>query len=909
MPGQTTQGAGPLTRISGQLLNGDDIDVYVIRIDNPPGFLASTSASAGGSASFDTQLFLFNVQGNGVSHNDDDPQGGLQSQITAQFVPSPGIYALAISKWNRDALNPANQRIWNDAPINVERPPDGPGAPGPLANWTTITPQAGGSYSISLAGATYSAGPLADCTTCPGDLTGNATRDGGDIARFLDCILQGPNIVAGCNCAEFSGDGAIDSLDVTPFVQVLLAPTPCQVTQSFATSAQILARINNPPIGMIQLFFTRTQPTDTSVQLAGPPYYTGVEIPTEIIQMDLQANDPMLGPVILRERFDQASRGVVQNVLADQNGNFLSGDSFFDVFVTMQVPNFGMNVDTGAIPVPVQALGITQLPPYRTNYFSGPINVPIYSNNQPIGEILDVIHIDEPNMRCIYEVTCIDGPCTSCSMRLQDRCYIGEPCGGPGPVCPLFYTRTCCDIYCGPASSCCVEYTFVGCLEVTNEQECPAGEDCPCDPAQGACCLPDGTCQVMNEADCRDQGGDYQGDNTTCTPTGACCKPGGSCVDTIQACCTKVGGTFYAGATCQTQTACCKADGTCAMKTIAECCGNGEKPHVGANCNTTAACCKADGTCVMLTQECCGDINGTWHNGKDCATKAACCLANGTCRFVTEECCGDIGGTWHAGKDCNTTGACCFNDLTCQSLTPECCADLGGEYKGDGTSCFPNPCTTTCTSGRKYAYGFKGVNNLIGGQSSIETRYRKICSETAGTDAAYHVAYVNISRDFTGGQHWAQAGWGRERNGGSNTIRTYRYAEIQGNAYNVNYDTANAPAQNSTHAYAVDLDKAAGKWTYSYDGTAFQDFTDAGWANQTGTRVLWSGEIYNKEDDMPGIPLTRCAFTNCRYRLDGGAYQNAGLAAGDMRSSNFNQWGANRLSGTSMEIWDWYPLP
>jgi hypothetical protein len=34
----------------------------------------------------------------------------------------------------------------------------------------------------------------------------------------------------------------------------------------------------------------------------------------------------------------------------------------------------------------------------------------------------------------------------------------------------------------------------------------------------GACCSADGTCQVIAAAACADQGGTYQGDNTTCDP-------------------------------------------------------------------------------------------------------------------------------------------------------------------------------------------------------------------------------------------------------------------------------------------------------------------------------------------------------------------------------------------------------
>src|SRR5215470_3293182 len=65
----------------------------------------------------------------------------------------------------------------------------------------------------------------------------------------------------------------------------------------------------------------------------------------------------------------------------------------------------------------------------------------------------------------------------------------------------------------------------------------------PCGPT-GACCLPDGSCQITTEADCQTKSGVYKGDGTTCAecgppgePTGACCLPNGGCTVTTEADC------------------------------------------------------------------------------------------------------------------------------------------------------------------------------------------------------------------------------------------------------------------------------------------------------------------------------------------------------------------------------------
>ncbi len=145
---QITIGTGSLDAINGAF-GTSDVDLYCIRILDPGRFIATTT----GGTSLDTQLFLFGADGRGVSHNDDNPNGGLQSRITGQFVQAPGIYYLAVSQYNRDPRS-GGQLIWNNTPFNVERAPDGPGAGGVLDEWfnsTTLT----GAYTIFLEGAGF----------------------------------------------------------------------------------------------------------------------------------------------------------------------------------------------------------------------------------------------------------------------------------------------------------------------------------------------------------------------------------------------------------------------------------------------------------------------------------------------------------------------------------------------------------------------------------------------------------------------------------------------------------------------------------------------------------------------------------------------------------------------------------
>ncbi|MSR62714.1 MAG: hypothetical protein EXS08_09765 [Planctomycetes bacterium] len=71
-----------------------------------------------------------------------------------------------------------------------------------------------------------------------------------------------------------------------------------------------------------------------------------------------------------------------------------------------------------------------------------------------------------------------------------------------------------------------------------------------CPQPTGACCLTDGSCVEVTEEDCSAQGGNFNGDFSTCTgvscpqPTGACCLTDGSCVQVTEESCDAQGGSF-----------------------------------------------------------------------------------------------------------------------------------------------------------------------------------------------------------------------------------------------------------------------------------------------------------------------------------------------------------------------------
>jgi hypothetical protein len=203
--------------------------------------------------------------------------------------------------------------------------------------------------------------------------------------------------------------------------------------------------------------------------------------------------------------------------------------------------------------------------------------------------------------------------------------------------------------------------------------------DCP--EQQGACCLPNGTCQIRTQTQCQNQGGTYRGNGTTCTAgicDGACCHPDGSCTQANQGACTSGGGAFQ-GVLVACTTGLC--EGACCL------------PSGGCSNSQTANSCAVAGGAFKGTGSTCGGVT----------CSGACCYNNGSCQQQTLAQCG---GVWNGpSSNCGTTncparGACCLPDGGClnNQLASEC-ASMGGVYKGDNTTCAANSCVGACCFG------------------------------------------------------------------------------------------------------------------------------------------------------------------------------------------------------------------
>jgi hypothetical protein len=205
---ETAQATGtdtntPLNSISGAL-GANDVDMFAIYIADPSAFQAETNTT---TTNFDSQLWLFDVNGNGIVH-DDDSAGSLRSRITNanNCIPGPGIYYIAISRWNRDPRDCDDNAIWTGtanacAVAGRSR----------VASWTGST--SAGTYQIVLQGA-FTAPLGADPADCPPALPREFTLTDGD-ATFTLRGIRGERTTTSGGLGDYkslSGTGVPDHM-------------------------------------------------------------------------------------------------------------------------------------------------------------------------------------------------------------------------------------------------------------------------------------------------------------------------------------------------------------------------------------------------------------------------------------------------------------------------------------------------------------------------------------------------------------------------------------------------------------------------------------------------------------------------------------------------------------------------
>ena len=170
--------------------------------------------------------------------------------------------------------------------------------------------------------------------------------------------------------------------------------------------------------------------------------------------------------------------------------------------------------------------------------------------------------------------------------------------------------------------------------------------------------------------------------------------------------------------------------------------------------------------------------------------------------------------------------------------------------------------------------------------------------------------WVGVTK-FVGGNPgiWAQMGYARDRAAGSTTIRVERYAETNwGPGPNDRDYFTETGVPSGTHEYKCYLlSSLLGTWKYEFDGLPFRTFTHNNWRNVTGTHYQYGTEIFNKEDQMVGTAASKCNYTECKYSVSWGAFQDANITSGNLHTDDPSEWGIERVSSTAFNVWDKNP--
>lgn len=261
---------------------------------------------------------------------------------------------------------------------------------------------------------------------------------------------------------------------------------------------------------------------------------------------------------------------------------------------------------------------------------------------------------------------------------------------------PQLGASDCSAITCPPTEACCRRNSFCN-----NNRPCACdglplgpGTDCRFDDCPDrACCLPDGSCQMVDETEhhpCNDLGGIEQEPGLDCATAScevfeACCWEGGYCDERPPSTCPRPmgAGTSCSGVSCDPVEACCLVDGTCKEIDSPWCMlppelgglGGFSSGGYGSRCADTKcpvveACCESTG-CIDVHAGTCpaaGLGPATQCATADCAAVTifeACCIPGECCRYMNREGHRDLRGN---GRSCQGLGGRLYEGLTCGAL-------------------------------------------------------------------------------------------------------------------------------------------------------------------------------------------------------------------------------------------------
>jgi hypothetical protein len=163
----------------------------------------------------------------------------------------------------------------------------------------------------------------------------------------------------------------------------------------------------------------------------------------------------MLGSLSLRTREDTASAGGICCVDADGAGAFVSGDGYVNLRARIDLPDYGLTLNTRQTPVRLQAEGVNALPPMGAEFAlaaqgselcdqpAAPLAVPLFAagSDEQIGELIGLTHhIGCPPVTggcCNMFAQCRVTTQAECTAAGDDYRGDGTTCAGD-PCCRVF---------------------------------------------------------------------------------------------------------------------------------------------------------------------------------------------------------------------------------------------------------------------------------------------------------------------------------------------------------------------------------------------------------------------------------------------------------------------------------------
>lgn len=328
------------------------------------------------------------------------------------------------------------------------------------------------------------------------------------------------------------------------------------------------------------------------------------------------------------------------------------------------------------------------------------------------------------------------GSCCNTDDGMCTEVMSPSECNGPfveftlGGTCPgdcVQITGACCDDT-GPT---CTDNESIGNCTLPTQRFAPGvlcvDLDPPCgttDP--GACCLANGSCELLTPTECSQAGGDWNaGDCTSffCPPLNDACADAmtvtdgshnfttlGATTDGPVEACSNVENDiwFEYTATCDgTLTVdLCTANYDSALAVYDGCtCPPGQGATLACNDNACGSASYAtlpvtNGMCYLIRVGGSAGASGTGQMDLTCTPTGfgACCHMDQSCNYpVAAVDCAAAGDGYADGQPCSlftcaAQGACCLSDSSCQVLSESACASATGTYQGNATTCTPDPC-------------------------------------------------------------------------------------------------------------------------------------------------------------------------------------------------------------------------